>query len=86
MNSRGYIRIYVLLIFLVNSDKHVVLADFGVSRIFGKQMKKDVAPYKTMRIKRGGSTEMTVLGSDHYIAPEVLAGQEATPALCLLCG
>ena len=67
--------------FLVNSDKHVVLADFGVSRIFGKQMKKDVAPYKTMRIKRGGSTEMTVLGSDHYIAPEVLAGQEATPAV-----
>lgn len=66
--------------FLVNSDKHAVLADFGVSRIFGKQMKKDVAPYKTMRIKRGGSTEMTVLGSDHYIAPEVLAGQEATPA------
>ena len=66
--------------FLVNSDKHVVLADFGVSRIFGKQMKKDVAPYKTMRIKRSGSTEMTVLGSDHYIAPEVLAGQEATPA------
>ena len=66
--------------FLINSDKHAVLADFGVSRIFGKQMKKDVAPYKTMRIKRSGSTEVTVLGSDHYIAPEVLAGQEATPA------
>ena len=66
--------------FLLNPDKHAVLADFGVSRIFGKQMKKDVAPYKTMRIKRSGSTEVTVLGSDHYVAPEVLAGQEATPA------
>ncbi|MBQ0031331.1 MAG: protein kinase [bacterium] len=66
--------------FLLNSDKHAVLADFGVSRIFGKQMKKDVVPYKTMRIKRSGSTEVTVLGSDHYVAPEVLAGQEATPA------
>lgn len=66
--------------FLLNPDKHAVLSDFGVSRVFGAKMKKDVAPYKTMRIKLQGSTEMTVLGSEHYIAPEVLAGQEATPA------
>ena len=66
--------------FLLDADKHVVLADFGVSRIFGANMKEDVAPYKTMRIKRNGMTEKVVLGSDHYIAPEVMAGRDATPA------
>ena len=66
--------------FLIDAGGHAVLADFGVSRIFGAQMKKDVSPYKTMCIKRSGVTEKTVLGSDHYIAPEVMTGREATPA------
>ena len=63
---------------LLNPDYHVTLADFGVSRIFGDRLGQAVEASKTMATKTGRGT--LVLGTEHFIAPEVARGEEATPA------
>ena len=61
---------------LVRSDGHVVLTDFGIAKISSGKMKEEVNPAMTMRI----DGNITVLGSNHYMAPEVESGGEVTPA------
>ena len=61
---------------LVKQDGHVVLTDFGIAKINAGKMKDEVNPAMTMRI----DGNITVLGSNHYIAPEVDMGGEVTPA------
>ena len=63
---------------LLNPDYHVTLTDFGISRIFGERLVQAVEASKTMATKTGRGT--LVLGTEHFIAPEVAAGGEATPA------
>ena len=63
---------------LLNSDYHVTLTDFGVSRIFGEKIVHEVDASRTMASKTGRGK--LVLGTEHYIAPEVAQGEEATPA------
>ena len=62
---------------LVDKDLNVVLTDFGISRIFGQRIKGEVEATKTMVSKTGRGK--LVLGTEHYIAPEVAAGEDATP-------
>lgn len=62
---------------LLTQDKHVVLADFGISHIVGGKLHAELNPSKTSRIEDG---TVTILGTPHLIAPEVDAGAEATAA------
>ena len=62
---------------LVDKDLNVVLTDFGISRIFGAKIKSEVEATRTMVTKTGRGK--LVLGTEHYMAPEVAAGEEATP-------
>lgn len=61
---------------LVKQDGHIVLTDFGIAKINAGKMKDEVNPAMTMRI----DGNITVLGSNHYMAPEVEMGGEVTPA------
>ena len=61
---------------LVKTDGHVVLTDFGIAKVNAGKMKEEVNPAMTMRI----DGNITVLGSNHYMAPEVEMGGEVTPA------
>lgn len=61
---------------LVRPDGHIVLTDFGIAKVRAGKMKEEVNPALTMRI----DGNVTVLGSNHYMAPEVEAGGEVTPA------
>jgi len=62
---------------LVDKDLNVVLTDFGISRIFGSKIKSEVEATRTMVTKTGRGK--LVLGTEHYMAPEVAEGGEATP-------
>ena len=62
---------------LVDKDLNIVLTDFGISRIFGAKIKSEVEATRTMVSKTGRGK--LVLGTEHYIAPEVAEGEEATP-------
>ena len=62
---------------LVDKDLNVVLTDFGISRIFGQKIKSEVEATRTVVTKTGRGK--LVLGTEHYIAPEVADGEEATP-------
>ena len=61
---------------LVKQDGHIVLTDFGIAKIKSGKMKAEVNPAMTMRI----DGNITILGSNHYMAPEVEMGGEVTPA------
>ena len=64
---------------LLNIDKHAMLSDFGVAHIFGDGMVKSAAGADaTGAFERTG--ERAILGTNHYRAPEVASGGEATPA------
>ena len=62
---------------LVDKDLNVILTDFGISRIFGAKIKSEVDATRTVVTKTGRGK--LVLGTIQYIAPEVAAGNEATP-------
>lgn len=62
---------------LIDKDLHVILTDFGISRIFGAKIKSSVDATRTVVTKTGRGK--LVLGTENYIAPEVKGGAEATP-------
>jgi serine/threonine-protein kinase len=62
---------------LIDKDLHVILTDFGISRIFGAKIKGSVDATRTVVTKTGRGK--LVLGTENYIAPEVADGAEATP-------
>ena len=56
----------------------MVLSDFGISKVLGNKLRTDIDVSRTM-------TEVTangklIMGTKGYMAPELLNGQEATPA------
>ena len=64
---------------LLREDKHVMLSDFGVSRIFDAGLSREVDATKTF-VSDGKSNTKLIMGTGGYMAPEVLAGHDATPA------
>ena len=60
---------------LVDSAGHVVLSDFGVSRIFDERLRNELSVTVTF-----ASDRAPVMGSFGYLAPELKAGSPATPA------
>jgi serine/threonine protein kinase len=64
---------------LLNKDKHVILSDFGVLRIFGEDLATELDVTKTF-ISDGKTESKLVMGTNGYMAPEVQSGYDATPA------
>ena len=64
---------------LISSDGHVVLSDFGISRIFSERLRSDVNAVNTM-VSEAVTGARLVMGTQGYMAPEVAWGGEATPA------
>ena len=64
---------------LLREDRHVMLSDFGVSRIFGEGLSREVNVTRTI-VSDGKTSSKLIMGTNGYMAPEVLAGQDATPA------
>lgn len=64
---------------LLREDKHVMLSDFGVSRIFGEGLSREVNVTRTI-VSDGKTESKLIMGTDGYMAPDVLAGHDATPA------
>jgi len=62
---------------LIAPDKHVVLSDFGISRVLGEKMRSEIGATRTMV---SGATGSLIVGTQGYMAPEVEAGEPATPA------
>lgn len=60
---------------LVDANGHVVLSDFGVSRIFDEGLRKELSVTTTF-----ASDRAPIMGSFGYLAPELKAGAPATPA------
>ena len=63
---------------LLREDRHVMLSDFGVSRIFGAGLSREVNVTRTI-VSNGRTETKLVMGTEGYMAPEVLRGQDATP-------
>ena len=64
---------------LLSSDGHVVLSDFGISRLFSERLRSDVRAVNTM-VSETVTAARLVMGTQGYMAPEVASGREATPA------
>ena len=64
---------------LLSADDHVVLSDFGVSHLFSDRLRTDVNAVKTM-VSEVCTCNRLVMGTQGYIAPEIVRGEEATPA------
>ena len=64
---------------LLCEDKHVMLSDFGVSRIFGAALSLEINATRTI-VSNGQTTTKLIMGTEGYMAPEVRRGQDATPA------
>lgn len=64
---------------LLTADKHVILSDFGVSRFFGGNLRREVSAVNTMVSGASGGGHLA-MGTHGYMAPEVARGEEATPA------
>ena len=64
---------------LLSSDGHVVLSDFGISRLFSERLRSDVKAINTM-VSESVTTARLVMGTQGYMAPEIASGGEATPA------
>lgn len=64
---------------LLSSDGHVVLSDFGISRLFSERLRSDINAVSTM-VSVAGTAARLVMGTQGYMAPEVAEGNEATSA------
>lgn len=64
---------------LISSDGYVVLSDFGISRLFSERLRCDVKAVSTI-VSEAATTARLVMGTQGYMAPEVVRGEEATPA------
>lgn len=60
---------------LVDAEGRAVLSDFGISRIFDADLKRELAVTTTMMGERA-----PVMGSFGYLSPELKRGEPATPA------
>lgn len=64
---------------LVDADGHAVLADFGVSRIFDEDLRRQLDVTTTF-VEGQTTGSRPVMGTYFYLAPEVRAGGTVTPA------
>ena len=64
---------------LLSANGHVVLSDFGISRLFSERLRSDVNAVNTM-VSEATTVARLVMGTQGYMAPEVAGGKEATPA------
>ena len=64
---------------LLREDRHVMLSDFGVSRLFSERLRSDVKAVSTI-VSDASTVARLVMGTQGYMAPEVARGDEATPA------
>ena len=64
---------------LLSSDGHVILSDFGISRLFSERLRSDVKAVNTM-VSEAVTSARLMMGPQGYMAPEVARGEEATPA------
>jgi len=65
---------------LLAADGHVVLSDFGVSRLLSDRLRSDIDAVKTIVSEIGTGEARLVMGTQGYMAPEVARGEAATPA------
>ena len=65
---------------LLSSGGHVVLSDFGISRLFSERLRSDVKAVNTM-VSEAVTSARLMMGTQGYMAPEVARGEEATPAV-----
>ena len=63
---------------LLSADKHVILSDFGVLRLFSDRLCSEIRASTTTVAEATNSR--LVMGTRGYMAPEVERGEEATPA------
>ena len=64
---------------LIDSEGHAHLSDFGVSRIFGEEL-KDALAVNTTFVEGESTGTRPIMGTYFYLAPEVRAGEPATSA------
>ncbi len=62
---------------LLAADRRVVLCDFGVARFFGEEVRNRIQVESTMQMTNG---RRIIMGTPHYLPPEVDQGAELTPA------
>ena len=66
---------------LLAPDKHVVLSDFGISKILGDKLRTDLDVSRTMVETTAAATgSKLIMGTKGYMAPEVKRGEAVTPA------
>lgn len=63
---------------LLTPERHVVLSDFGISKVLEEKLRKDVDVTNTLSTVSGSGK--LIMGTKGYMAPEVLRGGEVTPA------
>jgi serine/threonine-protein kinase len=64
---------------LLAPERHVYLSDFGISKIRDEKFRTDVDVTRTF-VTGAATGEKIVMGTAGYMAPEVLRGEEVTPA------
>ena len=64
---------------LLREDRHVMHSDLGESRIIGEGLSREDKVTRTM-ISAGKTEYELIMGTAGYMAPEVLKGEDATPA------
>ena len=66
---------------LLAPNRHVVLSDFGISKVLGGRLRTDIDVSQTMTMASGATSGgKLIMGTKGYMAPEVLRGAEVTPA------
>ena len=60
---------------LLSSDGHVVLSDFGISRLFSERLRSDVKAVNTM-VSEAATVARLVMGTQGYMAPDVACDKE----------
>lgn len=65
---------------LLRPDKHVMLSDFGISKIFNDRLARELQVSRTLTsLAQNGATKTKfVMGTAGYMAPEVARGKPAT--------
>ena len=65
---------------LLRPDKHVMLSDFGLSKVINEELSEELQIPRTVVsfVKKGAAMAEAVKGSVGYMAPEVARGEPAT--------
>ncbi len=66
---------------LLAPGRRVVLSDFGISKVLGNKLRTDIDVSQTMTMTTAAAEGgKLIMGTRGYMAPEVLRGEEVTPA------